>query len=169
MIKYLGALLVMCGCGGSAFRMVSNQKWEEHTLEQLLTVLEYMECELRYRLTPLPVLCREVYEINGGWVGKRMEELATELDNQIAPDASVCMNVVLARQKAIPSRLYKCLQLLGDTLGRFDLPGQLKGLEAVKRYAGLALDELRKNKDVRLRSYQTLGLCAGAAIVVLFL
>ena len=61
------------------------------------------------------------------------------------------------------------LILLGRWLGRFDLDGQLKGLDAVRQECRRHLEELNNNREVRLRSYQTLGLCAGAAIAILFI
>ena len=57
---------------------------------------------------------------------------------------------------------------MGSSLGRFDLDGQLLGLEAVRVYCQEQLSEMSKDRDVRLRSYQTLGLCAGAALAILF-
>ena len=61
------------------------------------------------------------------------------------------------------------LSELGESLGRFDLPGQLKGLEAVRRKCLMELEALGRNRTERLRCYQTLGLCAGAALVILFI
>ena len=61
------------------------------------------------------------------------------------------------------------LLLLGSSLGRFDLAGQLKGLSAVKGQCALELQELRTDREPRLRSYRVLGLCAGAALVILLI
>ena len=58
---------------------------------------------------------------------------------------------------------------LGRTLGRFDLDGQLIGLENARRDCRRAVDALSENRDNRLRCYQTLGLCAGAALAILFI
>jgi hypothetical protein len=54
-------------------------------------------------------------------------------------------------------------------LGRFDLAGQVQGLQSVKKQAEFELGRLQQNQDVRIRGYQTLGFCAGAALVVMFL
>ena len=68
------------------------------------------------------------------------------------------------------SRTLKELLLeLGRGLGSFDLNGQLRGIEAVRRQAIEALQESVNDRDVRIRSYQTLGLCAGAALAILLL
>ena len=64
----------------------------------------------------------------------------------------------------------KCnLQLLGKTLGRFDLQGQLSGIASVKQLCKRDLDGLQNNQELRLRSYRTLGICAGVALVILFI
>ena len=46
--------------------------------------------------------------------------------------------------------------------------GQILGLEAVRSHCRSELDALSANQDERLRSYQTLGLCTGAALAILF-
>ena len=58
---------------------------------------------------------------------------------------------------------------LSDTLGCFNLSGQLDGLVQAVRQAEKALNELTFEQDVRLRRYQTLGLCAGAALAILLM
>ena len=57
---------------------------------------------------------------------------------------------------------------LGKNLGNFDMAGQLQGLEYARTLCRENLEKLMHNKESRLRSYQTLGLCAGAAIAILF-
>ena len=56
---------------------------------------------------------------------------------------------------------------LGSSLGRFDLSGQLKGLQSVRGECLRELESLEKNQPERLKSYQTLGMCAGAALVII--
>ena len=79
------------------------------------------------------------------------------------------MEVTVASVRELPESVGKLLKELGKTLGRFDLPGQLRGIEGVRRSSRKALDQLERNRDVRLRSYQTLGLCAGAALAILLI
>ena len=78
------------------------------------------------------------------------------------------MNAALSSAEL--SRTMKGLLLeLGRSLGNFDLNGQLRGIEAVRRQALEALQNSVKDRDQRIRSYQTLGLCAGAALAILLL
>lgn len=161
--------MILFGCGGVGFTVVAAYRRQVHALQQLIRALEYMECELQYRMTPLPELCRSASHVCTGCVRSVLQQLSTELEAQIIPNAVSCMHAALTKHSSIPERLLKCLERLGDSLGRFDLTGQLQGLGSVRKCAEFELEQLRQNQDVRLRNYQTLGLCAGAALVVLFL
>lgn len=169
MMKLFGALMILLGCGGVGFSMVAGYRRQEHSLRQLIRALEYMECELQYRMTPLPELCNHVSQVCTGCIRSILQELSNELASQITPNATTCMHAVVSRAEGLSETLQRCLTDLGDSLGHFDLCGQLQGLSSIKKNAEFDLDKLRQNHDVRVRSYQTLGLCAGAALAVLFL
>lgn len=167
--KLIGAFLVIVGCGGFGIRIAANHIYQEKTLRQLVALLDYMECELQYRLTPLPDLCRQAAGQAKGVLRITFLELAHELEDQISPDVGKCVEAVLDKVKDIPKYTHEGLYVLGQSLGRFDIEGQLKGLDAVRQECRRNLLTLTENKEVRLRSYQTLGLCAGAAIAILFI
>lgn len=168
-IKWMGAALILLSCGGFGLFLSAAYKRDSGMLAELIGALDYMECELQYRLTPLPELCRQAgaqsrQEMRKIWIG-----LAEELESQISPDVISCMRTVLLRNKPIPERTERNLLLLGNSLGRFDLEGQVRGLESVRQRSRNELEKLRKIQAEYLRSYQTLGLCAGAALVILFI
>lgn len=167
--KWIGAILIIASCGGFGMMLAAAQRREESALRQLIGALDLMECELQYRLTPLPDLCRQAGQESKGCVRGVLLNLAEELEAQAAPDVGSCMGASLAMVKDIPSKTKEAFSLMGQSLGRFDLTGQLKGLEAVRGNCRRELEALTANKDVRLRSYQTLGFCAGAALAILFL
>lgn len=169
MIKLFGAVLVLLGCGGIGFSVVAAYRYQESSLQQLIRALEHMECELQYRMTPLPELCNSASQVCTGCIRGVLQQLNIELEAQITPNASACMHTVVTRCENLTERIRKCLVQLGDSLGCFDLAGQLQGLRSTKKYAEFELDKLQRNQDVRLRSYRTLGICAGAVLVVLFL
>ena len=168
-MKVIGALMILGVSGWVGFRIAAEQRREESIQQQLIAALDYMQCELQYRRTALPELCRKAAAETTGKLREVFLNLSHELEDQISPDVQLCMHAALVRCKSLPTTVISCLQLLGQTLGRFDLDGQLLGFEAVRQTCRLKLDALRCNRDVRLRSYQTLGLCAGAALVILFI
>ena len=167
--KWIGAVLIIFACGGFGFSYAMLHKREENALRQLMGALDFMECELQYRLTPLPELCHQAAQQSTGLIRSILERFAQELDSQISPDVGCCIATAMAAAESIPGKTQKCLLQLGNSLGRFDLDGQIRGLEAVRGECRRNLEDLSVNRDVRLRSYQTLGICAGAALAILFI
>lgn len=167
--KVLGAVLIVTACGGFGFKQAANHLREERVLRQLTAILDYMECELQFRLTPLPQLCRQAAQQASGCIGKFFLALAQELEDQLCPDVDGCVQSALIKQPELPKLTRDILDHLGHTLGRFDIQGQLRGLESTRQECRRNLEELGRNKQARLRGYQTLGLCAGAALAILLL
>lgn len=168
-IRIIGAMLVIAGCGGIGFSMAFSHLRAESALVQLLRLTEFLSEELRCRLTPLPQACYLCARQGKGPVGAVFSQLARELEQQLQPDATSCMAAVLERQPSLPEAVKRNLVLMGQSLGRFDLSGQLSGLASVRQIAQRDLDGLRCDQDSRLRSYRTLGLCAGAALAILLI
>lgn len=168
-LKILGVILIVTGCGGFGFMLATTHNKEERSLRTLIRILDYMECELQYHMTPLPILCRQASAEGEGALKKAFYLLATTLEDQLSPDVDRCMQSALSDIKDMPRLSYAAMELLGKSLGRFDMEGQLKGLESVRQECRRNLNELMENRDVRLRNYQTLGLCAGAALAILLI
>ena len=167
--KWIGAICIIVSCGGFGFAVGGMQIREEKTLRQLINALDYMECELQYKLTPLPDLCRQAGRDARGCIREVFLKLSNEMEAQLSPDVETCMNAALCNSENLPYHTLEAFRLLGQSLGRFDMTGQLKGLESVRSVCRRRLEQLTTNKEPRLRSYQTLGLCTGAALAILFI
>ena len=167
-VKVIGAVLIVFGCGLFGFRLTANIKREETALRQLICALDYMQCELQYRMTPLPDLCRQAGMQQRNRIGIFFCRLSDELDGQLSSDVYRCVKVAIGQAPGLPRKSIKALETLGTSLGRFDAPGQIQGLESVRSYCRAELENIAIDRDVRLRSYQTLGICAGAALAILF-
>lgn len=168
-LKLIGAALIIIGCGAFGFSMAAGHKKEEFCLQQLIRVIEWMLCELEYRLTPLPELCRMAGQEAKGVVAEVFRKLSQELERQEASDASVCMKHVLQQISGIPSRTAYNLSVLGQSMGRFALSGQATGMRSVIVLCQRDLSGLAVDREARLRGYRTLGICGGVALAILFL
>lgn len=168
-IQWIGAVLILVSCGGFGFFIAAILYKDEQMLRQLLNALDFMQCELQYRLTPLPDLCRQASRECHGEIGKILMGLAEELESQISPEVSGCVNSVLARYDPIPERTGENFRRMGYTLGRFDLEGQISGLETIRNFCREDIALLQRKREEHRKCYQTLGLCAGAALVILFI
>ncbi len=168
-LKVIGSVLVILGCGGFGLLIAANYKREEKSLQALLEALEYMLSELRFHLPPLEQLCVDASKLSNGVVSKALCALSKELNAQVAPDSESCMRAALESTKDVPVLTGNMFRLLGKTLGKFDLEGQIQGIQKV-------IDEVRKNiillssdRENRLRSYHTLGFCAGISLAILLI
>ena len=166
--KILGVILIVLGCGGCGFTMAACYRYEENCLRQLQKAMDFMACELEYRQPELPQLCVHTANAVTGVVRQLFTLLSRELEQQVAPDAQWCMDAALAAVR-LPDSCRLVARELGDTLGLFDLNGQLRGLRAAEESCAQKLSRMSAGRESRLRNYQTLGLCAGAALAILLL
>ena len=168
-IRWIGAILVVIGCTGVGCGMALYYKRQLASLRQLLKAMDFMRCELMYRMTPLPELCGKVSAFATGSIRNVFCKLKEELESQISPDASGCMTSALAQSKDLPGKTLEILSDLGKSLGEFDLDGQVSGIDSAILACKKELEEMESDRVQRLRSYQTLGLCAGAALAILLI
>ena len=165
--KLLGAVLILAGCSSFGILICITYRREEEMLRQLIQALDFIQYELQYRMTPLPELCSLASNGTKGKISTFFELLSGELSRQHAPDVSTCMDAVTTAIGKLPDRVDKALMILGASLGQFDVQGQLQSLEAARTHCRTQLEVMADNRETRLRSYQTLGICAGAALVIL--
>ena len=167
-MRVIGAILIVIGCGYFGWSIPASVKREEASLRELVSALDYMQCELQYHMTPLPDLCREAGIQCSKNLGSFFRHLSEELENRLSPDVSGCVSAALTCVPGLPKRTVAALEILGMTLGRFDVQGQILELESLRNHCRAEIDEIGRNRDSRLRSYQTLGICMGAALAILF-
>lgn len=160
---------MVLGCGGFGFLVANSIKKECDMLRQLITALDFILCEINYRMTPLPELFRMTSAVCSGILCRFFLILATELDRNSISNADICITESLKQITDMPKDVRRCLQLLAKTIGTFDLSGQIKALEAVKSEANRLLTIANENQHNRLKCYKTLGLSAGAALVIIFI
>ncbi len=169
MLKWFGVSLIVLGCGGVGLSMARQYVAQIAALKHLIIVLDYMANDLGYRQTPLPELCRCGAKLSVGIVSQVFTALAEQLESQTLSDAPGCMEQALILQKGMPDGLSTYFRQLGKSLGCFDVAGQVQGITAVRENCVKELNTLESDKTNRIRNYQTLGLCAGAALAILLI
>lgn len=169
-MKLFGAVLISVCCGWFGFSLAAAHRREERSLRQLISALDYMQCEMQYRLTPLPELCLQTANsCSKGVVRDFYLVLADELRQQLSVDVQPCVEAALDRVPKMTKKTGECIREIGKNLGKFDLEGQISGFEASRAFCRQRLEEHCAGKDEQRRSYQTLGICAGAALVIILI
>lgn len=166
-IKVIGSLLIIFGCGGYGLMLNRAHRQQVLALRQLRSAMQSMEAELQYRLTPLPELCRLAAAQTAGALHRTFDALARELEKQNAPQVRDCMEAVLKQNSDLPCQCAAMLRSMGQSLGCFDLPGQVQALQGCQRECSRILENLECDQPQRLRDHQVLSFCAGAALAIL--
>lgn len=168
MMEIAGAALLLAGAAGFAMTLASAHRREMRMLRCLLHGLQEMVWELKFRMTALPELCRIGADAAGGPVREILGELSDRLSRNEVVDIAGSLNQILTCHE-LPGRVRRNIRQLGSSLGRFDLEGQLQGLELVKRQCREDLRQLESGGPQRIRNYQTIALCTAAALAILFI
>lgn len=168
-IKAWGALMILVACGSVGMGMAASYIKEERAIRQLIAVLEYMIWELQCSLMPLPELCRQAAAQSSGMIRDFFDELAAELNSQICPNVSYCMIAAMAKIPVMPRKVQEAVNTMIHTFGKFQMDGQVEALRSTIAHCEKILAVMEHGKENRLRSYKTLGVCAGGALVILFI
>lgn len=167
--RWIGAVLITGSCAGFGFTLALHQLKETRLLSALGIILDDMLRELPYHLTPLPDLIRYSSQKAPSVICRVFTLFADNLDRQILPDVSSCMESALIDIDLPYTHLARILRLLGNSLGRFDLAGQIGSLNTVRQQCRQELLILRTDQETRIRSCRVLGLCAGISLVLLLI
>ena len=168
-VKILGSVLVIIGCAGFGFRAAAAHIREELCLKQLIFAIAAMKSHLKSRLIPLPTLCDVAGNTCGGAVGAALRRFSRKLDNCTSCNMRTLMEEILTDDITLPDKTRSLLLQLISGFGGFELEAQLRELDRQAGEISLILESMEKDRQSRLRGYKTLGLCAGAAIVILFI
>ncbi len=171
MFRILGALLIIGGSMAIGFGMASQLRRRAETIAALLGMLDRMESELSYRLTPLPALMGRLAEGSGKLLAAALEQCRDKLrDPERQPfreiwEEAVAWNLDLP----LAEEERKNLEELGRMLGRYDLEGQLRSIQNAKAGLKRCLDHAVRERDRLGRVFGVLGVSSGAVLVLLLL
>ena len=168
-IKILGAILIIAGCAGVGYSLARNYRREEQAMGELVQCLDWMICEMNYRMPPLAALFRGASDVSKGPISQALGKMAFELEQQLTPNVEACMHAAIAAVPNLPEKPADHLRSLGTSLGQFDLEGQIDRLQAASVLCKQDLQSMGSGRETRLRNYQTLGICAGVALVIILL
>lgn len=170
-IRLIGMVLVFGGASAFGFNAALHVRQTTTQLRQLLSALEMMRCELNYTMTPLPRLCRMVAGTAKGAISTLFENLSSALSQDGGIDPAQAMRSAIGRTKRLllPDEILFSLLELGETLGKFDIDGQNSMLQITQQRLRACLEVYEKERSQRCRSYEALGICTGAALIILMI
>ena len=162
-LRMLGAALILGTSAWVGFREASGLRRTEHTLRELDAALGLMECELSCAaLTFLP-LCNRLSEKSPGSVGAYFR-LLSEAGEPLPGGSGRAVRRAGLR---LPEAAERSLERLMDGFGAYDLDRQLGQLALARTELEAEADKIRGGLESGCRIRRLLGLCAGAALLIL--
>lgn len=171
MLKIMGVILVVFGASATGFTMAFHVRRIVTSLQQLLSALELMKSEIEYHRTPMPELMRLVALSSSGGIASFFGMLADNLFRYHDRSMRDMMKQSIQATPVctFPANIQHTLLDLGNALGKYDVAGQIRAIEyASVRLNGILKQYLRE-QQAQMRSYCTLGICAGLAIGIMML
>ena len=127
--------------------------------------------ELQYRLTPLPDVFRVLQESREAAVAAFFSALSGSLAAAESCTVGYACRQALRRTEGlcIPVGARTALMSLFDTLGKYDLEGNLQALDLALSRLREEARQLQSSAAARCRTYVTLGVCTGLAVAVVLI
>ena len=168
MLKLIGVIFVVLGSTGAGVTMAWGARRTLETARQLRVALERMKNEIACHRTALPELM-ELLSRETGPLSALFGGMAEQL--RLRQEASVYAIVrkSLAAAPALPGEVGRILLDLAPGLGQYDVHCQLYSLDLAAGQAQALIERCQSEQKGRVRSYYTLGVCAGLALAIMLL
>lgn len=170
MLRLLGAVLLMGGAAALGFSAAAHLRIRVICLRSLLTSLEQMERELRFCLSPLPVLFGNLARLSGA-PAKHFYQLCSREMKQLGekPISELWRNALEKASLPLEEDELGVMAELGAVLGRYDAAGQQEALDLARGRLVAFLNRAEDEKNRLSRVYEALGLSAGAFLLLILL
>ena len=169
MLRIIGAALVLTGAGALGLGKGLQFYRQLRQLRDFVGAVEILKCELNYTLMPLPKLYRAVGRRTQGVCSRFFNALATELEQGTPRNKAAEYVLSETHGLCLPQDALMSLLELCSTLGRYDMEGENRMLQLSGQRLKAALERAEREKRPLAKSYASLGVCTGVALVILML
>ena len=165
--RILGAVLLIAGSCGIGSRIAAVYKQETIQLYQIRKTIEYIICDLQWLQNPLPQIIHNTFPYATGNLKQLLREYALQLEAQVTPNPACCMEAAIRRFPEISDSARRYLIELGESLGKFNLQGQLLCIQGINMKCINELRELEEKLPVHTRCCRAYSLCIGIILTLI--
>ena len=163
MIKLLGGAMILGASVWTGMHGAWRLRQMDGQLRELAAALDRMECEVSYTSTRFHPLCKRISDGSRGETAAFFRELAQ------APltGPGMTKQAVVSSGLLLPETSYRALERLLDGFGHYDLESQVRLIRQAAEEIRQESERIRGQLAGRCRTYEMLGLCTGAAVLIL--
>ncbi len=170
MLRLAGAVLLMGGASAIGFLAAAQLRARVRCLSAFSRALEYIERELRFRLTPIPDIFNGLKGIENPHAAgffaacsKNMRRLGEKPLNLLWREALEKTSLPLQEDELC------LLAELGDIVGRYDAEGQREAFALARERLGRCILHAEEDRDKMEKVYGAMGISAGAFMLLVLL
>lgn len=166
-MKAAGILFILLSAASVGLRISAALKKRCKDVSRFLSSLSVLEYEISFLRTPLPQAFEKASQIAVGDLQSVYRSVSQQMKNSrwLSPRSAVENSL-----NEFPNELFgEILLELSDMIGKYDLQAQLNGIETAKLQTSELLSGLEQERSLRSKTYKTLSICAGLALVILLL
>ncbi|MDX9872102.1 MAG: stage III sporulation protein SpoIIIAB [Clostridia bacterium] len=172
MLKILGAIMIIGGCGYAGLQAGGRYRRRSEMLRSLQNGLTLLENEISYTSTPLPPALARAGEKIPFAAAVLFQEAARLLNSNQGHTAAEAWRVGIARlQENAPTQAEETavLEAFGQTLGCSAKREQLKHITLAREQLLFIEQQALEARGKYEKMWQYLGFCMGAVIVLTIL
>lgn len=162
--------MVLIATSWIGFEIARSYRERPKQIRQLRSALSLLETEIHYGVRPLTVACQEIAERTSGPISRLFVRCAQNLHQMDGVSTYDCFKQAIEQEwnhTAMKHPEKKILLDFSATLGQSDREDQMQHLARAK--ANLEVEE-KKSRDEQIqyeKMFKTIGVLAGALIVLL--
>ena len=168
-MKYAGMAFIAISAASVGMQMSASLGKRCRLLQQFLAVLQILRNEISVCGTPLPQAFALMAVSSGGAVAQLFSSVAREMDSRrwLSPAAAIEHGLECEQTLLQDQVLCEIIRRLGSGLGKYDRESQLQTIDFTASELSALLNQTKQEHSVRGKTYRTLGICAGLAMVIL--
>lgn len=166
-MKLIGIAFVLFSASSVGFRISKGLGGQCRLARQILHALQVLRNEIACCCTPLPQAFALLAVASDGALESIFSRVAREMDRQrwLTPEQAM----ISALEETSLGPFDSVLRNLCVKLGKYDVQAQIQGIEMAKEQTEEFLHTLEAEQNLKSKTYKTLGICAGLALVILLI
>lgn len=166
-MKIIGIIFIMASAITSGIRIGTALKKRCTHLQHLVHALQMLKNELLYSAKPLPILFSSLSKMVQGSVKEIFSDLSSQMEENRWMSLSTAMERVV--QKHPDDQSDEILLKLAADMGSYNLEAQIGAIDIALLQTQQRLSAMENERSVKSKTYKTLSICAGLAVVILLL
>lgn len=170
-MKLAGVIFVICSLFSVGIHISLGMKKHCAELREILMAVTLLKNEISVCKTPLPQAFALMAAATKGTSEKLFSDIACTLNRKRWITVSAAMEQAMQSNQTIQKQEELCsiFRNMAAGIGKYDRSSQIETLDRTISSLELMIDQAEKERSLKSKTYEVLGLCAGLSLAILLL